>query len=291
MEYNLENPLGKGSMRRFIDKISIVPRPLLVVPLVCAVGDAFVIFYCYLQIQEPSLALQIIDTILEHQNIDPRGLDEWDKRAIFNTAAKPAIYVSMALLVLFHGAIYFFFSRKKNFSRNYVLLLTALASPGYLFSSLSLLSSHPIGALLAAAAAAVYGQLFLATKTLVFPTQKPSLTYSAIKNVLSGCSLTLQSGMGNILSKLFRCLSSKRRCHGSKNMQDKIIQLIADATKTDKTKITPESSFIDDLNCDSLDLVELIMKIEDEFNIEVPEEDAEKLKKVSDVIAYLEQKN
>lgn len=73
-------------------------------------------------------------------------------------------------------------------------------------------------------------------------------------------------------------------------MQEKVIKLVAEATKVDVEKITPESSFIDDLNCDSLDLVELIMKVEDEFGIEVPEEEAEGLKKVSDVISYLEKK-
>ena len=77
---------------------------------------------------------------------------------------------------------------------------------------------------------------------------------------------------------------------GVLKMQEKIIKLISDATGVEVEKIKPESSFVEDLNCDSLDIVELIMKIEDEFDIEVPEQEAESLKKVSDVIGYLENK-
>lgn len=73
-------------------------------------------------------------------------------------------------------------------------------------------------------------------------------------------------------------------------MEDKVIKLISDATKVDSAKIKPETSFVDDLNLDSLDIVELMMKMEDEFGIEIPEEDAEGLKTVNDVIQYLQSK-
>lgn len=73
-------------------------------------------------------------------------------------------------------------------------------------------------------------------------------------------------------------------------MEDKVINLISDATKIDKAKITPETSFVDDLNLDSLDIVELMMKMEDEFGVEIPEDEAENLKSVKDVITYLESK-
>lgn len=73
-------------------------------------------------------------------------------------------------------------------------------------------------------------------------------------------------------------------------MEEQVIKLITDTTKIDSSKISRESSFIDDLNLDSLDIVELMMKMEDEFGIEIPEEDAEGLKTVSDVISYLETK-
>lgn len=73
-------------------------------------------------------------------------------------------------------------------------------------------------------------------------------------------------------------------------MQEKVTKLISEATKVDPSKITMETNFIDDLNLDSLDIVELMMKMEDEFGIEIPEEDAEGLKNVRDVVTYLESK-
>ena len=73
-------------------------------------------------------------------------------------------------------------------------------------------------------------------------------------------------------------------------MQEKVIKLISDATKVDQAKISSDTSFVDDLNLDSLDIVELMMKMEDEFGVEIPEEDAEGLKKVSDIVTYLEAK-
>jgi acyl carrier protein len=73
-------------------------------------------------------------------------------------------------------------------------------------------------------------------------------------------------------------------------MQEKVIDLISDATKIDKAKIGMDTSFVDDLNLDSLDIVELMMKMEDEFGVEIPEEDAEGLKIVKDVVSYLEKK-
>ena len=73
-------------------------------------------------------------------------------------------------------------------------------------------------------------------------------------------------------------------------MEDKVVKLISDATKISADKITPETSFIEDLNLDSLDIVELMMKMEDEFGIEIPEEDAEGLKTVKDVVTYVTDK-
>jgi acyl carrier protein len=73
-------------------------------------------------------------------------------------------------------------------------------------------------------------------------------------------------------------------------MKDKVIKLISDATKIDISKINLETSFVDDLNLDSLDIVELMMKMEDEFGVEIPEEDAEGLKTVKDIVVYLEKK-
>lgn len=70
-------------------------------------------------------------------------------------------------------------------------------------------------------------------------------------------------------------------------MEQKVIDLISDATKIEKAKINLNTNFVDDLNLDSLDIVELMMKMEDDFGVEIPEEDAEKLKTVNDVVTYL----
>lgn len=70
-------------------------------------------------------------------------------------------------------------------------------------------------------------------------------------------------------------------------MEEKVINLISEATKIEKAKIQMETNFVEDLNLDSLDIVELMMKMEDDFNVEIPEEDAEGLKTVKDVVTYL----
>lgn len=71
-------------------------------------------------------------------------------------------------------------------------------------------------------------------------------------------------------------------------MEARVIKLVSEATKIDSDKISAGTSFIDDLNLDSLDIVELMMKMEEEFKVEIPEGDAEKLKTVGDVVRYLQ---
>lgn len=73
-------------------------------------------------------------------------------------------------------------------------------------------------------------------------------------------------------------------------LQDKVIKLVSEATKVELSSIKAETSFVDDLNLDSLDMVELMMKMEDEFGVEIPENDTEKLKTIKDVVAYLQTK-
>lgn len=65
--------------------------------------------------------------------------------------------------------------------------------------------------------------------------------------------------------------------------------LVADKLGVDESEIVPEAHFIDDLNADSLDLVELIMSIEEKFDLKIEDEDAEKIQTVGDAIAYLEE--
>lgn len=65
-------------------------------------------------------------------------------------------------------------------------------------------------------------------------------------------------------------------------------KIVADRLGVNEAQIVPEASFVEDLNADSLDLVELIMSLEEEFGIQIPDEDAEKIRTVGDAIAYLE---
>lgn len=74
------------------------------------------------------------------------------------------------------------------------------------------------------------------------------------------------------------------------DVQQRIIELIAEQLEKDISEISPEMSFADDLGADSLDLVELIMTVEEEFNIEIPDEEAEKIKQVKDAIDYVKSK-
>ena len=71
---------------------------------------------------------------------------------------------------------------------------------------------------------------------------------------------------------------------------DKIKSIIAEQLGVKPEEVTPEASFIDDLGADSLDTVELVMALEEEFGIEIPDEDAEKMTKVADSIKYIEEK-
>ncbi|NCO23621.1 MAG: acyl carrier protein [Candidatus Infernicultor aquiphilus] len=68
---------------------------------------------------------------------------------------------------------------------------------------------------------------------------------------------------------------------------DRVKKIIIDQLGIDASKITEESSFVDDLGADSLDIVELIMAFEEEFDVEIPDEDAEKIKTVGDATKYL----
>jgi acyl carrier protein len=70
-------------------------------------------------------------------------------------------------------------------------------------------------------------------------------------------------------------------------MFEKIQEIIADKLSVDAQDITLDSSFIDDLNADSLDIVELIMALEDELDLEIPDEEVEGFKTVGDVVNYV----
>jgi acyl carrier protein len=73
-------------------------------------------------------------------------------------------------------------------------------------------------------------------------------------------------------------------------IQKEIIDIIVEQLGVDVADVTPEKSFVEDLNADSLDLTELIMTFEERFGFEISEEDAEKLKTVADVIHYIQKR-
>ncbi len=72
---------------------------------------------------------------------------------------------------------------------------------------------------------------------------------------------------------------------------DKVKDIVLDKLGTEENKITEAASFMDDLGADSLDTVELIMEMEEEFGIEIPDEEAEKLATVGDAVSYIDSIN
>ena len=72
-----------------------------------------------------------------------------------------------------------------------------------------------------------------------------------------------------------------------KSIEDRVKDIIVDQLGVNADQVTPEAKFVEDLGADSLDTVELVMAFEEEFDIEVPDEEAEKLQAVQDVISYI----
>ena len=70
-------------------------------------------------------------------------------------------------------------------------------------------------------------------------------------------------------------------------IEEKVIDIIVDKLGVERSEVTPEAVFVDDLGADSLDLVELIMAMEEEFGMEIADEEAEKLRTVQDVINFI----
>lgn len=74
----------------------------------------------------------------------------------------------------------------------------------------------------------------------------------------------------------------------SPEMETRLKKIIAEQLGVDESKIVPSARFTDDLNADSLDLVEMIMSLEEEFGVEIPDEDAEKILTVQDAMDYID---
>ena len=73
-------------------------------------------------------------------------------------------------------------------------------------------------------------------------------------------------------------------------VDEKVKQIVAEQLGVDEGEVTPSASFVDDLGADSLDVVELVMAFEEAFDIEIPDEDAEKIKTVQEAIDYIDKK-
>ena len=71
---------------------------------------------------------------------------------------------------------------------------------------------------------------------------------------------------------------------------EKVTEIVADELSVDAGIVTPQARFVEDLGADSLDVVELVMRFEEEFEIEIPDEDAEKIATVGDAVTYIEKK-
>ncbi len=70
--------------------------------------------------------------------------------------------------------------------------------------------------------------------------------------------------------------------------QERLVEIIAKQLGVDEDNVTPDASFMEDLGADSLDTVELVMALEEEFDIEIPDSDAEKIQTVQDALSYLD---
>lgn len=77
----------------------------------------------------------------------------------------------------------------------------------------------------------------------------------------------------------------------SASVEERVKTIICDQLAVEAEKVIPTASFIDDLGADSLDIVELVMTMEEEFDLDIPDEDAEKMKTVGDVVKYIASKS
>ena len=75
----------------------------------------------------------------------------------------------------------------------------------------------------------------------------------------------------------------------SGSIRDRVVDIVCEQMGASKDKVTEETSFINDLGADSLDTVELVMEFEDEFDLNIPDEEAEKIQTVGDAIKYIEE--
>jgi acyl carrier protein len=97
-----------------------------------------------------------------------------------------------------------------------------------------------------------------------------------------------RKGSGSQAPHLFVLISYENEEKHSMAVEDKVKQIIVEQLQVDEAEVTPGASFQEDLGADSLDVVELVMQFEEAFDLEIPDEDAEKIKTVKDAIDYIE---
>ncbi len=73
----------------------------------------------------------------------------------------------------------------------------------------------------------------------------------------------------------------------SEEIQEKVVKIVSEQMGVEKGELTMETSFVNDLNADSLDTVELVMEFEDEFELSIPDEEAEKIQTIGQAVAYI----
>jgi acyl carrier protein len=73
-------------------------------------------------------------------------------------------------------------------------------------------------------------------------------------------------------------------------LQDRVNEIIVEQLGVSREEVVPEASFVDDLGADSLDIVELVMAMEEEFDVEIPDDDAEKIQTIGNAVSYLKEK-
>ncbi|OGS08691.1 MAG: acyl carrier protein [Elusimicrobia bacterium RIFOXYA12_FULL_51_18] len=76
----------------------------------------------------------------------------------------------------------------------------------------------------------------------------------------------------------------------AENLEERVKKIIVTQLAVDIAEVTPQSQFVQDLGADSLDTVELVMALEEEFDVEIPDEDAEKIKTVGEAVSYIKDK-
>ena len=74
------------------------------------------------------------------------------------------------------------------------------------------------------------------------------------------------------------------------SLEDRIAEIIVEQLGVSREEISPDASFVEDLGADSLDIVELVMSMEEEFDVEIPDDEAARIERIRDAVAYLKQK-